>query len=313
MLLKCSSLFVVLALVFPQFAWSQSGGIFEKGDRVVFLGNTLIEREQEYGGWELPLTLATADKDLIVRNLGWSGDTVWTESRGVFDPPAAGYQRTLELVKELKPSVIILGYGNVEAFGGPSKLPPFREQYQKLVNDLASVGARFVHLSPILLEKTSLPDQSEARLAQTDRVNQSIEQYAGAIREIAGNRQELFVDLIDWQRSRSSEEPLTQNGIHFSADGYLASGLFLTAQLTGKTLTQENLASDSVENLRLAIIDKNRLFFHRWRPQNITYLFLFRKHEQGNNAVEVAQFDPFVDKAEESIAKKADRIAESWK
>ncbi|MCA8997693.1 MAG: hypothetical protein KDA80_11925, partial [Planctomycetaceae bacterium] len=272
-----------------------------------------IEREQEYGGWELPLTLATADKDLIVRNLGWSGDTVWTESRGVFDPPAAGYQRTLELVKELKPSVIILGYGNVEAFGGPSKLPPFREQYQKLVNDLASVGARFVHLSPILLEKTSLPDQSEARLAQTDRVNQSIEQYAGAIREIAGNRQELFVDLIDWQRSRSSEEPLTQNGIHFSADGYLASGLFLTAQLTGKTLTQENLASDSVENLRLAIIDKNRLFFHRWRPQNITYLFLFRKHEQGNNAVEVAQFDPFVDKAEESIAKKADRIAESWK
>ena len=27
---------------------------------------------------------------------------------------------------------------------------------------------------------------------------------------------------------------------------------------------------------------KNRLFFHRYRPQNETYLYLFRKHEQGN-------------------------------
>ena len=39
---------------------------------------------------------------------------------------------------------------------------------------------------------------------------------------------------------------------------------------------------------------KNRLYFYRWRPQNETYLFGFRKHEQGNNAVEIPQFDPLV-------------------
>lgn len=38
------------------------------------------------------------------------------------------------------------------------------------------------------------------------------------------------------------------------------------------------------------------------RPQNITYLTGFRKHEQGNNAVEIAQFDPLVEKAEKEIA-----------
>jgi len=53
--------------------------------------------------------------------------------------------------------------------------------------------------------------------------------------------------------------------------------------------------------LRKAIIAKNLLFFHRWRPQNITYLTGFRKHEQGNNAVEIAQFDPLVAKAETEI------------
>ncbi|MCA9182924.1 MAG: SGNH/GDSL hydrolase family protein, partial [Planctomycetales bacterium] len=46
---------------------------------------------------------------------------------------------------------------------------------------------------------------------------------------------------------------------------------------------------------------KNQLYFHRWRPQNETYLFLFRKHEQGNNAVEIPQFDPLIDQVEAAI------------
>ena len=47
---------------------------------------------------------------------------------------------------------------------------------------------------------------------------------------------------------------------------------------------------------------KNTLFFHRYRPQNETYLFLFRKHEQGNNAVEIPQFDPLIAELEKKIA-----------
>ncbi len=60
--------------------------------------------------------------------------------------------------------------------------------------------------------------------------------------------------------------------------------------------------TDQVEHLRQAIIRKNELFFHRWRPQNITYLFGFRKHEQGNNAVEIPRFDPLVAEMEQKIA-----------
>ena len=59
---------------------------------------------------------------------------------------------------------------------------------------------------------------------------------------------------------------------------------------------------DQVEQLRQAIIAKNRLYFHRWRPQNVTYLFGFRKHEQGQNAKEVADFDPLIAQAEARIA-----------
>ena len=57
------------------------------------------------------------------------------------------------------------------------------------------------------------------------------------------------------------------------------------------------------EKLRQAIIAKNQLFFYRWRPQNETYLFGFRKHEQGNNAKEIPMFDPLIEQDEAEIAK----------
>jgi hypothetical protein len=55
------------------------------------------------------------------------------------------------------------------------------------------------------------------------------------------------------------------------------------------------------EQLRQLIRAKNELYFHRWRPQNITYLFGFRKHEQGNNAADIARFDPFIQELEAKI------------
>jgi hypothetical protein len=59
---------------------------------------------------------------------------------------------------------------------------------------------------------------------------------------------------------------------------------------------------DQVEHLRDAIHQKNLLYFYRWRPQNETYLFGFRKHEQGQNAREIPLFDPLVNAAEGTIA-----------
>ena len=69
----------------------------------------------------------------------------------------------------------------------------------------------------------------------------------------------------------------------------------------GVSLAQRGGSRQAAE-LRRTIQKKNELFFHRHRPQNETYLFLFRKHEQGNNAVEIPQFDPLIDQQEKRIA-----------
>ncbi|MGC3968510.1 MAG: hypothetical protein QM775_14365 [Pirellulales bacterium] len=63
------------------------------GDRVVLLGNTLIERETQEGFWELMFTLAWPERNVTFRNLGWSGDTVWGESRAGFGTQADGFRR----------------------------------------------------------------------------------------------------------------------------------------------------------------------------------------------------------------------------
>jgi len=66
---------------------------------------------------------------------------------------------------------------------------------------------------------------------------------------------------------------------------------------------ETDLRIEAHDVLQAAIRKKNELFFHRWRPANWTYLFGFRKHEQGQNAVEIPKFDPLIAQWEARIAK----------
>src|SRR4051794_36636452 len=81
------------------------------GDRVVFLGNTLIEREQRSGYWETALVRHFPGKKIEFRNLGWSGDTVFGAARAGFGTTKDGFRHLKEHVLALKPTVILLGYG----------------------------------------------------------------------------------------------------------------------------------------------------------------------------------------------------------
>jgi lysophospholipase L1-like esterase len=60
---------------------------------------------------------------------------------------------------------------------------------------------------------------------------------------------------------------------------------------------------DQAAELRRTIEAKNFQYFNRWRPQNETYIFGFRKKEQGHLAPEIPQFDPIVAQKETEIAK----------
>lgn len=258
-------------------------------DRVVLLGATFIEREGQFGHIETALTTAWPERRLTFRNLGWSGDTVWAESRGIFDPAQVGYQRMIQLIKELKPTVIIFGYGQNESFAGDAGLDPFIRQFEKLCDDVKPTGARLAFLTPTRFERPAPP------LPDISRRNPMLAKYAQAVRSVAEKQGAPVIDLFTMDPSPTN---LTENGMHFGPSGYAYLAQVIQKQLKAPPA---RLKPDLQEEVRQRIVEKNELFFHRWRPQNITYLTGFRKHEQGNNAVEIAQFDPLVEKLETTI------------
>ena len=79
---------------------------FEDGDRVVFVGDTLVEREQLYGYIEQRLTVEFPDRNVTFRNLGWSADTPAGESRASFDfdKPGKGFQKLKDQMAAIQPT-----------------------------------------------------------------------------------------------------------------------------------------------------------------------------------------------------------------
>ena len=106
------------------------------------------------------------------------------------------------------------------------------------------------------------------------------------------------IRLEDIAHARSGDKGDGSNVgvIAYTEAGYRALARRFVAHVTpGASISGE----DKLEPLRAAIVAKNEQFFNKWRPQNETYLTGFRKHEQGKNAKEIAEFDPFITKAEE--------------
>jgi lysophospholipase L1-like esterase len=269
----------------------------DDGDRVVFVGNTLIEREQVYGHWEAALTRSFAGKKVAFRNLGWSGDTVFGHSRAGFGTVADGFKQLIDHTLSLKPTVLFLAYGTNESFDGPEGLPKFVAGLNTLLDRLEKSKARVVLLSP--------PRQADLGRPYPDPTtnNKNLRLYADAIRDVAAKRKHRFLDLYDRLGDVARVKGATDNGIHLTGEGYRWSAGELL-----KALGLEPPTGDD-EKLRRLIVEKNELYFHRWRPQNVTYLFGFRKHEQGKNAVEIPQFDPLVEAKEKQIHELARSMA----
>src|SRR5262249_46617829 len=95
------------------------------GDRVVFVGDTLIERAQASDYVETLLTARYPDRQIIFRNLGWSGDTVFGESRAGFGTAADGFEQLRRQIDALKPTVVVVGYGANSSYDGSESLAKF--------------------------------------------------------------------------------------------------------------------------------------------------------------------------------------------
>ncbi len=270
------------------------------GDRVVLIGSTLIERDQLYGYLETALTTRFHDRNVVFRNLGWSGDTVWGDAWAMFGSPADGYRDRLKNVVNMKPTVIFVGFGTNESFAGQAGLPHFLDGLNTLLDSLAKTGARVVIFSPTREEDLGrpLPDPAEQ--------NHRLALYTAAMKKVADRRGYRFVDLLSSlvpETKPAGYVPLTDDEMHLTERGYHRLAEVVEAELCGPRPAGPSLTADELDSLRQMINKKNEIAFHRWRPENFTYLYLFRAHEQPGTAAETPDFEPLVTKAEQQIAK----------
>ena len=303
MLLRSRPLLLSSLLLLHSLCFAATQNSFElaDGDRVVFLGDTLIEREQQFGWLELMLTTSFPDRNVTFRNLGWSADTPAGDSRfglsllqAGLEPSDEGWKQLLKQLEEVRPTVVFIGYGMASSFDGANGLDKFKTNYIRLLDAIERISphVRFVLLGPLRHQ------QKPAPFPAPEEHNQQLKSYAEAVRQIAASRNARFISLFS-----AFGKSATDNGIHPSSLGYQEIARQIQSQLA---LTHRSSSSSwmsaRAEPLRQAILRKNEWFFYRSRPANMAYIFGFRKGEQGQNAVEIPKFDPLIAAEEHRIA-----------
>lgn len=181
------------------------------GDRVVLLGNTFVERDRHHGQLETMLRSRFPGVRFLVRNLAWPGDTTTVQLRPL------NFGTLEEHLATHKPTVAFVGYGMNESFEGRRGLAGYLHGYGHILDLLASAGTRVVVLSPIRHENLGPP------LPDPTAHNEQLGSYVEATRRLAEGRGLSFVDLFSTVVEpclKPPVQPLTDNGIHLTAQGY---------------------------------------------------------------------------------------------
>lgn len=271
------------------------GGIapLSNGDRVVLLGTAILEQEQLHGYVESSLTRGAPESRLTFRNLAWTADTLQGHSRSYFGSPEDGLKRLDENLALTRPTVILCCYGADLAFSTnldqdlPGFLNAYRTWFERIRKQVPEV--RFILLSPPPLENKPPPRPNQ------DAANRNLESLAAALEDFARKEGVDYIDTFHRVQELKGDRVLTFNGVLYQEQGYQ---VFAQAITEGMGLAW---SGGGPKALREMIVEKDRLFFNRYRPANETYLFLFRKHEQGQNAKEMPMFDPLIQELDEKI------------
>src|SRR5687768_5391150 len=204
--------------------------VLHTGDHIAIIGNTLAERMQ-YDGWLETMMHARYPKhDLVLRNLGFSGDEITTRLRsknfGTPDEwlsgkadPVGGYQENRFNGTNTKADVVFAFFGYNESYAGEEELDAFKQQLGDWITHTLALkyngksAPRVVVFSPIAHEKLRNPD-----LPDGQENNKRLALYTKAMGEVAQARSVRFVDLFTPSLAlySAATSPLTINGVHLN-------------------------------------------------------------------------------------------------
>jgi putative heme-binding domain-containing protein len=241
----------------------------------------------QHDGWlETYLHSRFPQSDLVIRNLGFSGDELTlrlrSQSFGTPDQWLAGNAPVPEPNRlttrngvrdnrfettNTKADVIFAFFGYNESFAGEARLPKFKTDLVEFIKHTLAQkyngksAPRLVIFSPIAhenLKDRNLPDGVEN--------NKRLELYTKAMGEVARDNNVVFVDLFHPTQAQypKAAKPLTINGVHLNERGNEAVAKIIDQSLFADQPEPKRDAA-ALEKLRQAVVDKNFYWFNRYR------------------------------------------------
>ena len=247
---------------------------FKEGDRVVFLGNGLLERAQRYGFVETELTRRWPDRSIVFRNLAWSGDTVFGDS-WVYSLSHPNHEvrreQVYQVVAQQNPTVIIVAYGAIEAFEGVSGEAKWESGLRRMLGRLGETKSRLVLMTT--------PSQETAANPHAEEYNQQLAAYMDILRDVADQEEVPLIDLERCVRDYRAQHPgtrLTSNGFHYTERGYRVLARLLGQAMgwnepdwTASLNAEETRVHSTVATAGDVLQDGDRLTFRmtdKWLP-----------------------------------------------
>ncbi|HWL09950.1 MAG TPA: PVC-type heme-binding CxxCH protein [Planctomicrobium sp.] len=288
----------------------------EQGDKIVIVGNTTAERLQYFNNFETRLHARFPEKQLVLRNLGFSGDTINVRLRSL-DFPDHGHT-----LIDHQPNVIFAFFGFNESFAGPDGLPAFEKDLTTFLADLkqlkypvqtysgglkindktgeVKVAPRIVLFSPIANE-----DLNDRNVPAGTRNNENLALYTAAMKKVADQAQVKFIDLFT-PTKKLLDDPktnLTINGAHLDEQGDAELAKILDQALFGEA---KNVDPALLDRLKQEVAEKNQQFYYDYRSVNGFYIYGGRKNPFG-----VVNFPSEFEKLRKMIAVRDQRVWET--
>ncbi|MEM8955835.1 MAG: PVC-type heme-binding CxxCH protein [Verrucomicrobiota bacterium] len=273
-----------------------------KGERIVFIGNSLAERMQHYGHFETLLHKAFPNSEITFRNMGFPGHTpAFRPEAGQPDPwafPGAEtfrpeinahhgkghYPKPDEWLTILEADTIVAFFGFNESFDGLEGVGNFETELAAFVDHTLSrsynekTAPNLILATPIAVE--AHPDYL---LPDADSRNEILAAYAKTVKQVAKQKDVGVLDLFSPTQRRfaksAQSSPLTINGVHLGDQGYRFLAPVLLKKLFGPVSPAEQVDE---QLLREAIYDKSWFFRNDYRMLNGVHAYGQRWAPYGN-------------------------------
>ncbi len=271
-----------------------------KGESIVLVGNGLAERMVYFPHFETAVQHRFPNAEVIVRNLGFPGDTPGFRPRSgrpdqwafpgadQFHPDLqthygiGHYESPDEWLNRLQPDKLIAFFGYNESFNGEDGLALFEAELDAFVQH--TLAQSYNGRQPpelYLVSPTTFEDLSaEQDLPSGIKENENLARYTEAMRRIARLHEVNFIDMFNESKQHFDETPGAQtiNGFALTSETYqwfgqrLAQRVYREHGMLGKPVAEYDAVYRAVDEKNwfwrndYAILNGVHVYGRRYKP-----------------------------------------------